>query len=317
MHKKSLEYEYEYDAVMAESPGLAAEPHGLKRSSPSSMRPASAQQPPAIATSASSQQFKEQAASSSAGSVPSEMKKARAVVSLITSDDFLMPTQALVASLRATGLQERILLIHTSSVSQAVLSRLSSDPLIETRLVEPIPNPHETDVAGWKNCGFTKLRIWEQMDFQKLVYIDADCIVLEDITDMFDRPSPSFCPDVFPPDKFNAGVIVLEPSKEEFARMMEQVDKLPSHDGGDTGFLNSFYSSWYEWPAEHRMPFRYNALRTLYWFTHKNPGYWNAVKPIKILHFCSSPKPWDAEAQKGDLEGIWWMHYIRSQILFV
>lgn len=259
---------------------------------------------------------KNEATSSCSGSFPCEMKVARAIVSFITSDDFLMPVQALVASLRATGMQERVLLLHTSQVDQSVLSRLSSDPLIETRLVEAIPNPHQTDVAGWRNSGFTKLRIWEQTDFQKLVYIDADCLVLENISELFDRPSPSFCPDVFPPDKFNAGVIVLEPSREVFAQMMQQVGKLPSHDGGDTGFLNSFYSSWFEWPPEHRMPFRYNALRTLYWFTHQNPGYWNAVKPIKILHFCSTPKPWDSNAQKGDLEAIWWQHYLRSRILF-
>lgn len=260
--------------------------------------------------------IEEAAASSCAGGFPSEMKKERAIVSLITSDDFLMPVQALVASLRASGVQERVLLLHTSQVDPSVLSRLSGDPLIEMRQVEAIPNPHKTDVAGWINSGFTKLRIWEQTDFQKLVYIDADCLVLENMIELFDRPSPSFCPDVFPPDKFNAGVIVLEPSREVFEQMMQKVGKLPSHDGGDTGFLNSFYSSWFEWPAEHRMPFRYNALRTLYWFTHQNPGYWNTLKPIKILHFCSTPKPWDSESQKGDLEVIWWQHYLRSQILF-
>merc|ERR1719198_172553 len=82
------------------------------------------------------------------------------------------------------------------------------------------------------------------------------------------------------------------------------MSELPSHDGGDTGFLNSFFADWYQWPAEQRLPFRYNALRTMYWFTHANPGYWESVKPIKVLHFCSSPKPWDPEAKRGDLEQI-------------
>lgn len=35
---------------------------------------------------------------------------------------------------------------------------------------------------------------------------------------------------------------------------------------GDTGFLNSFFPDWYSWPAEQRLPFRYNALRTMYWW---------------------------------------------------
>lgn len=239
-----------------------------------------------------------------------------AFASMITSDDFLMGAQALIASLKATGTHARLLLLHTDQVSSGVVSRLGADAFVETRQVEAIANPHKTKVAGWTNSGFTKLRLWEQDDFSKLVYIDADCIVMEGIDELFERPSPAFAPDVFPPDRFNAGVIVLEPSREVFGKMLEQIPQLPSHDGGDTGFLNAFFPAWYEWPAAHRLQFRYNALRTMYWFTHSNIGYWDAVKPLKVLHFCSSPKPWDPEAKKGDLEQIWWEHYIRSQMPF-
>eukprot|EP00933_Yihiella_yeosuensis_P081087 TRINITY_DN94625_c0_g1_i1.p1 TRINITY_DN94625_c0_g1~~TRINITY_DN94625_c0_g1_i1.p1 ORF type:complete len:251 (-),score=41.69 TRINITY_DN94625_c0_g1_i1:213-965(-) len=241
-----------------------------------------------------------------------EMKKAYAT--LITSDDFLMAVQALLSSLRATGTEIPVIVLHTDQVSNGVLSRLEKEKSSLLRRVEAIPNPHKTNVAGWVNSGFTKLRLWEQDDFAKIVYVDADCLVLENVDELFERPSPAFCPDVFPPDKFNAGVIVMEPCRETFQEMMEQVSVLPSHDGGDTGFLNAFYPEWYSWPAEQRLPFRYNALRTMYWFTHANPGYWETLKPIKILHFCSSPKPWDPEAKKGDLEQIWWQHYLKSQM---
>eukprot|EP00927_Polykrikos_kofoidii_P052152 TRINITY_DN45937_c0_g1_i1.p1 TRINITY_DN45937_c0_g1~~TRINITY_DN45937_c0_g1_i1.p1 ORF type:complete len:294 (+),score=59.55 TRINITY_DN45937_c0_g1_i1:105-986(+) len=253
-------------------------------------------------------------------STPAKRLRPRAFATLLTSDDFLMAVQALVASLRAASGggsddQTPLLVMHTDQVSDSVLQRLAG-PGLELRKVEAIQNPHCTSVPGWVNSGFTKLRLWEQDDFEKLVYIDADCLVLESIDELFDRPSPAFAPDVFPPDRFNAGVIVLEPSIDVFEKMMRQVPTMHSHDGGDTGFLNSFFSDWYEWPPAHRLPFRFNALRTMYWFTNANPGYWESVKPIKVLHFCSSPKPWDAGAKKGDLEHIWWTHYLRSQMAF-
>ncbi|CAJ1357453.1 unnamed protein product [Effrenium voratum] len=238
-------------------------------------------------------------------------------VTLITSDDFLMAVQALASSLKATRTAHLpLLVLYTDQVSANTVSRLEADASVAVRAVEAIPNPHSTDVPGWVNSGFTKLRIWEQDDFAKLVYIDADCLVLDNIDDLFSRPCPAFAPDVFPPDKFNAGVIVLEPSKVVFQEMIMQCENLPSHDGGDTGFLNSFYPDWFSWPAQQRLPFRYNALRTMYWFTHANPGYWQSLMPLKVLHFCSSPKPWDAEAKKGDLEQIWWEHYLKSQMPF-
>ena len=49
--------------------------------------------------------------------------------------------------------------------------------------------------------------------------------------------------------------------------------------------------------------------------THeKAPGYWDAVKPIKVLHFSSSPKPWDAPGRKGELELLWWAAYTQAQV---
>ena len=68
------------------------------------------------------------------------------------------------------------------------------------------------------------------------------------------------------------------------ADMVQQSGQLPSYDGGDTGFLNAYFSDWYARPAAARLPFGYNAQRTLHWMTFKkNPGYWNAIKPLKVI----------------------------------
>lgn len=42
-------------------------------------------------------------------------------------------------------------------------------------------------------------------------------------------------PDVFPPDRFNAGVMVVAPSSAVLDDMLSKVLELPSYDGGDTG----------------------------------------------------------------------------------
>lgn len=58
------------------------------------------------------------------------------------------------------------------------------------------------------------------------------------------------------------------------------------------GFLNAYFPDWYLGPPAARLPFAYNAQRTLYWMTHdKAPGYWEAVQPVKVrrmegLHAC-------------------------------
>eukprot|EP00750_Incisomonas_marina_P019114 INCI3221.1.p1 GENE.INCI3221.1~~INCI3221.1.p1 ORF type:complete len:116 (-),score=11.78 INCI3221.1:111-458(-) len=111
--------------------------------------------------------------------------------------------------------------------------------------------------------------------------------------------------------------MVIKPSRERFDDMMTKVPDLDSHDGGDTGFLNSYYKGWFTTGAEHRLPFGYNALRTMHWLTYtKKPGYWNSIKPLKVIHFCSSPKPWEsaAAAKRGDLEMLWFTWFLRMQM---
>jgi len=70
-------------------------------------------------------------------------------------------------------------------------------------------------------------------------YIDADCIVLADLSSIF-KLNVDFAaaPDVFPPDCFNAGILLVKPSIEMFKLLISKVNEIESYDGGDTGFLN-------------------------------------------------------------------------------
>jgi hypothetical protein len=50
---------------------------------------------------------------------------------------------------------------------------------------------------------------------------------------LFDRETAfAAAPDVFPPDRFNAGVLVVAPSQELFDRLITQASVLKSYDGG-------------------------------------------------------------------------------------
>lgn len=91
--------------------------------------------------------------------------------------------------------------------------------------------------------------------------------------------------------------------------MLTKIHTLPAYDGGDTGFLNAYFPDWYTHENNNvRLSFGYNAQRILQWFTIKRTdGYWKEVekKGLKIIHYSSSPKPWES-SPKGDLELIWY-----------
>lgn len=238
----------------------------------------------------------------------------RAYVTLLTTDNYFAGTEVLIHSLRQSGTKETIVVLVTEAVSKRIMEKLDqvADRVIT---VDPISNPHSSS-ACWNDSGYTKLRVWNLVEYDIIVYIDTDALVLESIDELFNLGVDfAAAPDVFPPDKFNAGVMVLKPCRDVFDKMMAVVHTAPSYDKGDTGFLNHFFPEWYSGPPASRLAFRYNAQRTMYWMTRAAPGYWEeAVKPIKILHFSSSPKPWDEVKKKGDLELLWWQYYTQTLI---
>ena len=236
-----------------------------------------------------------------------------AYVTLVTSDDFVIGAQLLAYSLRKQQCRFPLLCLVTPSLTAHSLQLLTASSYT-LLLVHPLPCPFRSHVASWSAVGLTKLRLFSLTRYSRLLYIDADCLVLQNVDHLFHTPqSPTFpfaaAPDVFPPDRFNAGVLLLSPSLPLYRHIVESLPVVSSWDGGDTGYLNNLFPGWYTADASCRMPFRYNALRVMEWWTRKAPAYWDeAVGDVSILHYCSSPKVWEVR-KGGKLEQLWWtMH---------
>ena len=45
--------------------------------------------------------------------------------------------------------------------------------------VQDIASPVESQVAAWNQSGYTKLNLWRLTEFSKLVYVDADCLIVQ------------------------------------------------------------------------------------------------------------------------------------------
>jgi glycogenin glucosyltransferase len=116
--------------------------------------------------------------------------------------------------------------------------------------------PPTGHVPSWGATGYSKLALWTlgapaNGGWEAVVYVDADAVVLEDLSEVFRRLSPAcpLCaaPDVFPPDRFNAGVlgVWLDPGLDTYRALLAQALVLPTYDGGDTGFLNAYFNDWF------------------------------------------------------------------------
>jgi len=239
--------------------------------------------------------------------------RAAYVTTLCNGDAYVPGVEVLGHSLERSGTQHEKVLLVTPDVPDAARRTLAEKGW-SVREVEPIENPipdkHQL-FARFANT-FTKLRAFSLADYDKLVLLDADTIVMQNIDDLFARPAIAAAPDFLLPDRFNSGVMVIEPSADIFARMMDALFTSSSYDGGDQGFLNVFFPDWYQSSAEHRLPAGYNMHQFIYQFLRAQPALLPQLeREAKVIHYTVQ-KPWLSTSTLAGGSEAWWEMYFSA-----
>ena len=175
---------------------------------------------------------------------------ANAVVTLVTSSDFVIGGSVMISSFYKTHNKSECekknvitICMVTDNINTKEKIQLIQSGFDVILTVNAIPNPcskKSVHVSSWFDVGFTKLRIWElkqiilennksiilnnnekntkqlnleMIEINKIFYIDADCVIINPILTIFEKTvNFAASPDVFPPDHFNAGVLFIQPN---------------------------------------------------------------------------------------------------------
>ncbi|KAL8773019.1 MAG: hypothetical protein Q9209_002039 [Squamulea sp. 1 TL-2023] len=156
---------------------------------------------------------------------------------------------------------------------------------------------------------FTKIELWRQTQFHKIVYLDADIVALKAPDELFaEKSNFAAVPDIGWPDCFNSGVLVLSPNMGDYYALTALAQRGISFDGADQGLLNMHFPNW------HRLSFTYNCTPSgNYQYV---PAYRHFQSTINMVHFIGTQKPWivgrDWKGATGvyeELLGWWWAIY--------
>eukprot|EP00249_Psilotum_nudum_P014092 c24662_g1_i1 orf=738-2681(+) len=118
--------------------------------------------------------------------------------------------------------------------------------------IQRIRNP-KAEPESYNEWNYSKFRLWQLTSYDKIIFIDADLLILQNIDFLFELPEISATGNNA--TLFNSGVMVIEPSNCTFQLLMDQIDKIVSYNGGDQGFLNEVFTWW------HRLPKHMNYLK--------------------------------------------------------
>jgi len=260
-------------------------------------------------------------------------------VSILTTDSYLFGALTLWKSLQDTKPKYPFHLLVTPNLS-AETKTLIEKSGIKTIKIDPIKNPILNDPKDRRYYNYSKLNMWSLTQFDKIVYLDADMIVMHNIDELFEKPNMSSTNAGGELHKdwkqLNSGLIVLEPSQSIFNDMKSKVGVIEKEKGkGDQAFIHQYYADWPERKELH-LSHVYNTFDCHIEGYKKNLGYYldekiqtsNSKfdsKRIKIVHYIGQSKPWSKidEIKKSDKKDeetiankIWVRYYkeMKSQL---
>jgi hypothetical protein len=268
--------------------------------------------------------------------VPSPDKPLRrAYVVLLAEDDpyHLCGMRALMASLRRTGTTADVVAMAVKGTSEATLAYVRA---LGYRVREVPRLQPDRARDGYYAVVFSALALWTLTEYDCVVKLDADMVLLANVDELFlynhfaatpdypaglpqDNPrclETAICQHTshdFRAQYLNGAVLVVQPNAEVHARMVAVLDKHEEQLVGgpsEQGFLNWFFKDkWMSLP--HYYNVRQPALRAF-------PMLF-AVSPPRAFHFIGGGKPWQGQyecnryCQQSPLElwhaQLWYVFY--------
>lgn len=206
---------------------------------------------------------------------------------LHSAHDYVCGAIAAAQSIRLVGSTRDLVILVDETISEYHRAGLELAGW-KVRTIKRIRNP-KAEKDAYNEWNYSKFRLWQLTDYDKIIFIDADLLVLRNIDFLFSMPEISATGNNG--TLFNSGVMVIEPSNCTFGLLMDHIDEIESYNGGDQGYLNEVFTWW------HRIPKHMNFLKN-FWSgddeeTRRRKTELFASDPPRlfVLHYLGN-KPW-------------------------
>ncbi len=247
-----------------------------------------------------------------------------AYVTLVSNADYAMGALALARSLKTAGCTAPLVVMATPGATG--LDALASEGATIVDVAQPsfseaFRQRHRRDelhgaapfTKGEKPQfhdpldNFCKLHLWKLDRYERVVFIDADAIVLKNLDRLFGYPEFSAAPNLYETladfGRLNSGVFVARPDMATYEAMVTRLDQPDAFwRRTDQTFLQAWFPDW------HGLPYLDNVLQYVFF---NLPELW-LWPDIRVLHY-QYEKPWQDDHPKREklkpLIDLWWRIY--------
>ncbi|KAI5336197.1 hypothetical protein L3X38_015463 [Prunus dulcis] len=262
--------------------------------------------------------------------IPATLPSRAYVTFLAGNGDYVKGVVGLAKGLRKVKTAYPLVVAVLPDVPQEHRRILESQGCI-VREIEPVcPPENQTQFAmAYYVINYSKLRIWEFVEYSKMIYLDGDIQVYDNIDHLFDLPDGHFyavmdcfcektwshtpqykigycqqCPEkvqwptseLGPPPSlyFNAGMFVFEPDLETYHDLLNTLKVTPPTPFAEQDYLNMFFRKIYK-----PIPLAYNLVLAMLWRHPENVE----LDKVKVVHYCAAgSKPWRYTGKEENME---------------
>lgn len=236
-----------------------------------------------------------------------------AYITISTGKSYLLGIMAMYLSLKQTGTKIPLYAMLPSDLVKeeeklCVQLKKSGINIIEYNNSISIP---QQLIDNNENHGdrrfshtFDKLLVFEQTQFDKIVYLDADIYILHNLDHLFQLPhmSAMIAGKSYPGNEdwvdLTSGIMTIVPEQGLSAKFEKLIPDVISAKGicGDQDILQAYYSDWPQHP-ELDMGEKYGVIAYYAKYYEKHLGYKytnNVADPhsVAVIHYAGEKKPW-------------------------
>lgn len=233
----------------------------------------------------------------------------KAYITLISSESYLEGVIGLNKSLLRVGSAYPLYCMVSSNMGADSVKLLEDNGINTIVLTRKAYLSDANNADKYRNWDYTfdKLFMWGQTRFEKIVFIDADMIVVRNIDHLFDAPafSASKAGIQYPGCEWktylNSGLIVLTPDLQIMNSLLELASTLvpgmrsEGQPVGDQDIINAYVP---DWPHRDDLTLDdgYNLFAQYIQYYRRHLGYTLSAKGkgkgIYVIHYVGLTKPW-------------------------
>lgn len=209
-------------------------------------------------------------------------------MTVLNSEKYLPGALALNEKIKKYCNHDLIMLLDNNVASQyyRLLKNLNVLYIVDDNFTIEFDN-HE--MQYWGKTLF-KLKVFAHKEFDKIVLIDSDMLVVGNLDSLFEKEDMSAVPDKkmlcdgTGVEGFNSGLMVIEPAKHNMEDIFNCCDKIKRKIFGDQDILNEYIPNWGGQREKH--------LSNIYNMFGLRLQLCDDLKNIKIIHYIGPVKPW-------------------------